>query len=182
MKAGEVLIDGAETFTITRSAGEGGPCHVEFEIGPGGSGPPTHTHDEPESFEVLSGAIIFWLDGVERRFSAGESFVIPAGCAHTFKNASKVEAVRTLVTHSGAFERLVDQLAAGGPRFLRLSLYLSTVDPRASYMVRPIVRALMHAAGVVAKLLRVSIAPATGPYGPGERTAEATSGTADVAG
>jgi mannose-6-phosphate isomerase-like protein (cupin superfamily) len=169
MNAGDVVIDDTETFTITRSAGEGGPCHFELELAPGASGPPTHTHDEPESFEVLSGAIVFWLDGVEKRFSAGESFVIPPGCAHTFENASKTDVVRARGTHGGAFERLIDQLAAGGPRFLRLSLYLSTVDPRASYMVSPVVRGTMHAAAVLAKLLRVKVAPATGPYGTLER-------------
>lgn len=68
-------------------------------------------------------------------------------------------------THGGRFERVIDQMAAGKPQFLRMALYVSTVDPRASYMVNPLVRAMLRGLGVVAKLRGVKIAAPTGRYG-----------------
>lgn len=165
MRVGSVLVDDAETFAIQRSAADGGRVHLEFELAPGGGGPPTHTHDEPEEFEVTSGEVVFVLDGTERTFRAGDTFVIPPGTPHTFRNPSKTETFRTRVTHSGRFERLIDQLAAGDPKMLRLALYSTTVDPHAAYMVSPLIRALFRVLAVLARLRGVRIAPATGAYG-----------------
>ena len=165
MRTDDVVVDGAETFKILRSAAEDGRCHFEMVLAPGASGPPAHTHDEPEDCTVVEGAVVFLLDGVERTFSAGDEIVIPPGCVHTFRNASKAVPVRFTGTHSGRFERLIDQLAAGEPTFLRLGLYLTNVDARASYMVSPVVRAVLRGAALVAKLRGVTIAPATGHYG-----------------
>jgi quercetin dioxygenase-like cupin family protein len=165
MRAGDVVVDGTETFRILRSAAEDGVCEIEVDLAPGAEGPPLHTHEEPEQFEVLEGTIIFWLDGVERRFSAGDRWVISPGCVHSFKNASTTQRVRARGIHGGRFERLIDQLGAGEPRFLRMALYASTVDPRASHMVSPLVRALLHGLALVARLRGVALAPATGRYG-----------------
>jgi quercetin dioxygenase-like cupin family protein len=165
MRVGDVFVDGKETFTVTRSASDGDRFHFDFELAPGGVGPPSHTHEEAEDFEVLEGSIIFSLDGVDRSFSRGDSFVIQPGCVHTFRNASKTDVVRARGVHSGRFERLVDQLAAGGPGFARLSLYLHSVDPRAAYMVNPLVRGSMRVAAWLARLRGVQVVPATGTYG-----------------
>src|SRR5688572_3325378 len=134
MRAGDVVVDGTETFKILKSAEGDGRCHMELELGPGAEGPPLHTHDELEEGEVLEGRVTFWLDGVERTFGPGEKIVIPPGCVHTFKNASRTEKVRAYATHGGRFERIIDQMAAGKPRFLRMCLYLTTADPKASHM------------------------------------------------
>lgn len=165
MRSGEIVVNKTETFKIVRSASEGGGCHMELELAPGAKGPPLHSHEQPEELEILEGSIIFWLDGVERRFDAGDRYVIPPGCVHSFKNASNTERLRAVGVHGGRFERLVDQMAAGGPWFLRMALYVSTIDPRASYMANPAVRAVMRGLAVVAKLRGVKIAPPTGSYG-----------------
>lgn len=165
MQGGSVLVDDAETFAIQRSAAEGGRVHLEFELAPGGQGPPVHTHEEPEEFEIVAGSVVFLLDGVEKTFRAGDAFVIPPGTPHTFRNPSKTEPFRTRVTHSGRFERLIDQLAAGDPKMLRLALYSTTVDPRAAYMVSPFIRAMFRVLAFIARLRGVRIAPATGSYG-----------------
>ena len=165
MRAGDVVVDGTETFKILSSAAEEGRCHMELVLGPGAEGPPLHTHEELEEAEVIEGRITFWLDGVERTYGPGEKIIIPPGCAHTFKNPSRTEPVRALGTHGGRFERLIDQMAAGNPRFLRLCLYLATIDPRASYMTSPIVRAFMRTLAFVAKIRGVTIAKPTGQYG-----------------
>jgi quercetin dioxygenase-like cupin family protein len=165
MRNGEIVVNKTETFKIVRSASEGGGCHMELELAPGAKGPPLHSHEQPEEFEILEGSIIFWLDGVERRFAAGERYVIQPGCVHTFKNASDTERVYAVGIHGGRFERLIDQIAAGGPWFLRMALYASTIDPRASYMTNPVVRAALRGLGVVARLRGITIAPPTGSYG-----------------
>ena len=116
----------------------------------------------------MRGIVTAWdgdLLALERTFSAGDSFVIPPGCVHTFWNPSRTDTMRARVVHSARFERLVDQLAAGGPTFLRLSLYLASVDPRATFMVSPVVRGTMRAAALLARLGGVRIAPATGAHG-----------------
>jgi quercetin dioxygenase-like cupin family protein len=166
MRAGDVIVDGTETFKILESAAEeGGRCRFELLLAPGAEGPPLHHHDELEEGEVLEGRVTFWLDGVERTFSAGEKIVIPPGCVHTFKNASRTEPVRAVGSHGGRFERLIDQMAAGQPRFLRMCLYATTVDPKASSMKSPAVRLLMRGVAVIAKLRGVRIAAPTGRYG-----------------
>jgi quercetin dioxygenase-like cupin family protein len=165
MRAGDVVVDDTETFRVIRSAADGGRFEFELELAPGASGPPLHTHTEPEECEVVAGSIVFWLDGVERRFSAGDKFVIPPGCAHTFKNPSAIEVVRARGWHGGRFERLVDQLAERRSSFLRLARYATEVDPNASYMISPLVRAVMTVAAWMARIGGVRLAPATGAYG-----------------
>jgi mannose-6-phosphate isomerase-like protein (cupin superfamily) len=165
MRAGTTVVDDAEKFTIERSAANGGRCHFELELEPGAEGPPVHTHDELEDCEIISGEIVFIIDGVERTFRAGDKFVLPPGSPHTFRNPSKTEVCRARGTHSGGFERLIDQLAAGDPKMLRLALYATTVDPRAAYMVSPFVRALFRVLAFVARVRGVRIAPPTGAYG-----------------
>lgn len=52
-------------------------------------GPPLHTHDTEESHIVLSGRVEYIIG--ERRFTVEAPYVvrIPAGTAHTFRNAGK---------------------------------------------------------------------------------------------
>jgi mannose-6-phosphate isomerase-like protein (cupin superfamily) len=46
--------------------------------------PPQHFHPrQDEHFEVLEGSVRALVDGVERRYSAGDSFDIPAGTTHS---------------------------------------------------------------------------------------------------
>jgi mannose-6-phosphate isomerase-like protein (cupin superfamily) len=165
MRAGAVVTDETETFTILRSAADGGGCEMELVVAPGASGPPLHTHEEPETIEVISGSVVFTLDGVDRTFLPGDTLIIPPGCIHTFRNPSRTEPLRARGVHGGRFERLVDQIAAGGPVFLRLALYLSSVDPRASHMVSPAIRVLMRLAAHLARLRGIEVAPPTGAYG-----------------
>jgi mannose-6-phosphate isomerase-like protein (cupin superfamily) len=163
MRAGDVVVDGSERFIIHESASSAGRCVFEVHLAPGAEGPPTHTHDDPEELEMVAGNITFTLDGVERTFTPGERFVIPPGCAHTFRNTSKNEPAIAKGVHSGRFERLIDQLATGS--FVRMALYATTVDPRAAYMVSPFVRAFLRTLAVFARVRGLKVAPATGAYG-----------------
>jgi quercetin dioxygenase-like cupin family protein len=58
---------------------------LEMEACYGGSGgmPPEHLHPQQvEQFEVLEGAMRTVIDGVERRYEAGESFEVPVAVRH----------------------------------------------------------------------------------------------------
>ena len=72
--------------------------HVRlFEIEPGGF-IPEHRHDVLEHGQyVLEGNMVMILDGEERKVSAGDSVLIPAGAAHRYENRGKTP-VRFLCT------------------------------------------------------------------------------------
>lgn len=65
----------------------------ETWVQPGGGAGPLHRHlHQTERFEVLEGAIEVRLGRTRQVVSAGESFTIPAGAAHTFVNHTDEEA------------------------------------------------------------------------------------------
>jgi quercetin dioxygenase-like cupin family protein len=65
----------------------------ETWVQPGGGAGPLHRHlHQTERFEVLEGAIQVSLGRTKHVVSAGESFFVPAGAAHTFINHTDEEA------------------------------------------------------------------------------------------
>jgi len=72
------LVSGTETD---------GAVAVFAEVVQPGIGPPRHTHrEQTEVFHVLSGVILFEIDGRRIEVSAGGAAVVPAGAVHAFKN------------------------------------------------------------------------------------------------
>ncbi len=154
MKAGQVVHpEKHETITCVRSAADGGRFCFELQIAAGGEGPPMHRHDEGvEEVEVISGSVDFlYDDGSVHRLGPGDRLSIPAGQAHTFR-VSKTGPLLARGTHGPRFEAAVDQFEGGGAAFTRLCLYLTRVDPGASYMVNPAVRLMMRAVAAVGRL------------------------------
>lgn len=77
----------------TASETAGALLEMEAVYKPGGHSPPDHYHpQQDERFEVLAGAINVRRDGVEMTYSAGQSFDIPRGTTHTFRNGGGEEA------------------------------------------------------------------------------------------
>ncbi|MCE3607285.1 cupin domain-containing protein [Massilia sp. P8910] len=60
---------------------------VRVDFAPGSSAP-KHTHPGVEIAYVLSGTIVYEMDGQTIRLQAGESLYIPAGAAHSARNAA----------------------------------------------------------------------------------------------
>jgi mannose-6-phosphate isomerase-like protein (cupin superfamily) len=151
MDAGSIVSPGkGEVFKCVRSAKDGGEFEFELEMDAGTDGPPTHSHPEPEHVEVVSGECTFWLDGKEHRLKAGDRLVIPPGVPHTFKITGTGKMVGRGI-HGGRFERTVDQLGdADG--FTRMAMYLTYVDPQASYMKSPLVRAFLRVIAATGRL------------------------------
>ena len=83
---------------------------MERTVPPGARTPPPHRHVTcSEAFFVLSGTIMFWLDGVELTGGAGVFLLVPRGAAHTFGNQGKAPA-RLLVLHAPAMDAYFEEL------------------------------------------------------------------------
>jgi mannose-6-phosphate isomerase-like protein (cupin superfamily) len=84
--AGQVLEGrGGFRLRLIRTAAETDGELLEMEASYGGRAgmPPEHLHpNQTERFEVLEGAMRTIVDGIERRYEAGESFEVPAGTPH----------------------------------------------------------------------------------------------------
>ncbi|WOB43369.1 cupin domain-containing protein [Thermoleptolyngbya oregonensis NK1-22] len=60
---------------------------VTVDVPPNGFVPP-HTHKEEESYYVLEGSMIMYLDSKEFRIEPGDFVHVPAGTTHGYKNNS----------------------------------------------------------------------------------------------
>ena len=66
---------------------------LEVAAIPGIPGPPPHFHkDAPELFHIVSGSLEVLCNSVWRRLESGESFLVPRGEIHTFRNNLSEEA------------------------------------------------------------------------------------------
>ena len=67
----------------TGAESDGELLEMEASYGEGAMIPPEHFHpSQAERFEVLDGAVLTVIDGVERRYEAGETFEVPAETPH----------------------------------------------------------------------------------------------------
>ncbi len=83
LENGGVLLRFVET-----AAENGGARHVqEARYAPRSSPPPYHRHPkQAERFEILEGALLFHVDGVDRLVGAGEHLDLPKGAFHRAHN------------------------------------------------------------------------------------------------
>lgn len=167
MHAGQTIELGkGESITCIRSTSEGGDFEFTLELEPGVDGPPTHHHPEPEYVEVVEGTVVFIVDGQKRELQAGDVLEIPPGVPHTFHVPKGGSALRARGRHGARFEKVVDQHAGEGARFIRMAMYLCHVDPQASYMVSPFVRAFLSLAALTGRLRGIELHHSTVPLTP----------------
>jgi quercetin dioxygenase-like cupin family protein len=107
---------------------------------------PLHIHPRQESgTELLSGSLVFEVDGVQRRLAPGESISIPPNIAHRFWNDGGEDArwigfFRPALATAAFFETLFELAAAGKltesgmPRLLQLAVMV----PEFSEEIRPV--------------------------------------------
>jgi quercetin dioxygenase-like cupin family protein len=126
---------------------------------------PLHIHPQQESgTELLSGSLVFEVDGAQRRLAPGESISIPPNVTHRFWNDGSEEArwigfFRPALASAEFFETLFtlaveEKLTESGMPHL---LQLAVMVPEFSQEIRPvsppwpILRAVATALGPVAR-------------------------------
>jgi mannose-6-phosphate isomerase-like protein (cupin superfamily) len=91
----------------------------ESELPPSWDGPPPHLHRVyDEAFYVISGNVVFSLDGDSRDCPAGSFVFVPRGVAHGFDNPAGESARILVITSPGAIqlvEAIYDSMSHGGP-------------------------------------------------------------------
>jgi mannose-6-phosphate isomerase-like protein (cupin superfamily) len=75
------------TFLETSAQTGGSSVRYQLEVAPGGFAPAPHVHPWiEERFEIISGEWLFVIEGVEQRLGPGDSALIPARQAHSWRN------------------------------------------------------------------------------------------------
>jgi mannose-6-phosphate isomerase-like protein (cupin superfamily) len=133
---------------------------VEGRWAPNASAPPKHFHPEQdEAFEVLEGVVRARIDGVERSFTAGESFAVPRGAVHQLWNPGDGPA-RAIwrTTPAGRTAQWFEDLASlGGTDGLPGPLALGAYLTEYSDVIRlagpqPLLRPLLATLGAIGRL------------------------------
>jgi quercetin dioxygenase-like cupin family protein len=102
-----ILLDGTQT----------GGAFAAFEVTlPKGASPPLHSHPQDESFYVLAGEVIVWVEHEPRHCRTGALAFAPGGTPHSFRVESDTARMLVLSTPAG-IEDYVRALAepAGWP-------------------------------------------------------------------
>jgi len=81
------------------------------------AGPARHIHHkEDETFYILQGEVMFWLEGETMTRNAGECVFIPRGKEHTFHVVGPNPARMLVAMTPGGFEGFFPAMAAGAYR------------------------------------------------------------------
>ncbi|MEO0359753.1 MAG: cupin domain-containing protein [Pseudomonadota bacterium] len=101
-------------FRVRADDVDGAFCVFEEEI-PEGEGPPVHIHhEEHELFTVLTGAVRFHCDGVEKTMGAGGTVLIPPGARHAFRGVGPGPSRVTVMLTPGRGEGFFRDVEAEG--------------------------------------------------------------------
>ncbi len=110
----EIKWQGVSYRTILSAQDTGVRMSITDSVPPPMSGPPRHVHaNEDEIFVVLSGEIIYWLDGETGHVGPGETLFIPRGKEHTFQVPGDQPCRHLVILTPGGFEGFFAEMAAG---------------------------------------------------------------------
>lgn len=128
------------------AASDGAVVEMEFVLPSGCVPPPMHVHrTQVEDYEVLEGTFAVTVDGRWQQLGVGDSFAVPIGAPHTFRNRSGAP-VRVLNHHRPAlrFEDFIADMwqtlhdhGVRRPRDPRIPLLLSQVMLRYDETLAP---------------------------------------------
>jgi quercetin dioxygenase-like cupin family protein len=105
---------GTQYRTILTKAATGGAMSITDSVSPPTSGPPRHVHhDADETFVMLAGDALFWMEGERTRCGPGQTFFVPRGREHTFQVVSDIPARHLIILTPGGFEGFFAEMAAG---------------------------------------------------------------------
>ena len=99
---------GVETrMRVSAASGATQLCIFEQWIAPG-NGAPTHSHPVEEVLTVLEGEAEMWLGEERAAVSAGQTFIVPAGRKHGFRNVGAATLHIHAVLASAVFEAVFE--------------------------------------------------------------------------
>jgi quercetin dioxygenase-like cupin family protein len=68
---------------------------------PRGAAPPLHTHPQDETFYVLEGRLVVWIEAEESHCEPGAAVFVPGGVPHSFRVQSDTARLLFLSTPAG---------------------------------------------------------------------------------
>jgi len=111
--AGAVEWLGVHYKTILNTSESGGVMSVVDSVSPPNSGPPRHIHhDADETFVMLTGDALFWLEGDQFTRGPGQTMFVPRGKEHTFRIVSNSPSRHLVILTPGGFEDFFSEMAA----------------------------------------------------------------------
>lgn len=108
-------------FVATSASTGGALLEMHVTYPPRTEAPALHLHPEQEeTLTIVQGALRTMIDGVQRRYESGATFVVPAGTPHTMHADADeptrfVWQVRPALRTEAFFEKTWDLARAGGP-------------------------------------------------------------------
>jgi quercetin dioxygenase-like cupin family protein len=110
--AGAIEWLGVAYKTILASSETNGAISVVDSVSPVCSGPPRHVHRaEDETFVLLSGSCLFWVEGETFTRGAGEAVFVPRGKEHTFCVVGDEPCRHLVILTPGGFEAFFSAMA-----------------------------------------------------------------------
>jgi len=104
---------GVKYRTVMAPDAAQGAMSMFESISPPLSGPPRHVHDrEDESFVVLAGRALFWVEGEWITRGPGDALFVRRGQAHTFAGIGSEPLHHLTVLTPGGFEKYLYEMAA----------------------------------------------------------------------
>jgi len=97
-----------EEITVLAPGSRTGSYEIFRQAGPEGAGPPLHSHPWDESFYVMSGTVIFDVDGDCGVAAAGTLVHVPAGVPHHFQFGAGGGEMLSMTSLGEASELFVD--------------------------------------------------------------------------
>jgi quercetin dioxygenase-like cupin family protein len=115
---GETVSWQASTYKVLLTGDmSGGQIGMLKAIVPPDFGPPRHLHrNEDETFYILGGEVMFWLDGETRTVGPGEVVFCPRGRPHTYHVIGPNPARWITILTPGGTEGVFVEMATGNLR------------------------------------------------------------------
>lgn len=103
---------GVSYKTILNTRDTAGAMSIIDSVSPPQMGPPRHIHNqEDETFVILTGQCLVWVEGEEKIVDAGESVFIPRGKEHAFKVIGTQDCRHLVILTPGGFEGFFADMA-----------------------------------------------------------------------
>ncbi|MGH9511653.1 MAG: cupin domain-containing protein [Terriglobales bacterium] len=93
---------GKETFVKLSAGSAACPVSVLEDVSPPHHGPPLHVHDFEEFFYILTGELVFEVNGKPFQAYPGDFVHAPSGIPHIFQNTTDQDARMLVIALRGA--------------------------------------------------------------------------------